>query len=391
MTDLRDRYRHVAAHLAPRAAAFLRWWRDGLLAWLPLRWRWALGWAPARLLMHLHDGVLQVQREVGTVRSPVATLPWPSDVGALNAALGDARLRRLPRHWLLADTDVLRRTLRLPAKAGNRLHALMAFEIDRQTPFAADQVSWDARSLKAAGEGQIEAELIVLPLRRLEAWRQQLGTFADQFAGIDVQAPEGPLGVNLLPAGQRQRPSGTGMRRDALLFAAALVFLVLAGNQILANRIEAADALRAQVESRARAARVVAAERAQLQALVDGATFIEAQRARHAGTLQVWNELSRLLPDGTYLEKLGIENDQVQLIGLSREANQLVPLLQASPLWRRVNLTGVLQADGAANGRDRFTLTAELVARAPVAVPARSEPATSEGQGEGGADAAPGP
>jgi len=48
------------------------------------------------------------------------------------------------------------------------------------------------------------------------------------------------------------------------------------------------------------------------------------------------------------------------LIGLSREASQLVPLLQDSPLWRKVNLTGVLQADGGAAGRDRFTLTAEL-------------------------------
>jgi general secretion pathway protein L len=48
------------------------------------------------------------------------------------------------------------------------------------------------------------------------------------------------------------------------------------------------------------------------------------------------------------------------LIGLSREASQLVPLLQDSPLWRKVNLTGVLQADGATSGRDRFTLTAEL-------------------------------
>ena len=39
---------------------------------------------------------------------------------------------------------------------------------------------------------------------------------------------------------------------------------------------------------------------------------------------------------------------------------KLVQLLQDAPQWRKVNLTGVLQADGAASGRDRFTMTAEL-------------------------------
>ena len=42
------------------------------------------------------------------------------------------------------------------------------------------------------------------------------------------------------------------------------------------------------------------------------------------------------------------------------EASRLVQLLQDAPQWRKVNLTGVLQADGAASGRDRFTMTAEL-------------------------------
>ena len=53
-------------------------------------------------------------------------------------------------------------------------------------------------------------------------------------------------------------------------------------------------------------------------------------------------------------------------------AAQLVQLLQDAPQWRKVNLPGVLQADGAGSGRDRFTLTAELqpVLVAPAAAPA---------------------
>lgn len=368
MSALQQSFRQVAGQFAPRVGAFLRWWRESLLAWLPMRWRWALGWAPARLLLLQRDDVLIVHREVGNERTEVARLPWPCDVTALEPVLREPRLRQLPRVWLLPAGEVLRRTLRLPVRAADRLRDVLGFEIDRQTPFTADQVTWDARLLAPVAGDQVEAELVVLSRRQLERWRDTLGPWADALSGIDVLGDDArPLQVNLLPAEQRRRAGRSRLRRDLLLLTTALVLLALAGNQILDNRQASADALRADVERRAQQARGVASERGQLQALVDGATFLEQQRARRAGTLQVWNELSRLLPDGTYLEKLGIENDQLQLIGLSREANQLVPLLQGSPLWRRVYQTGVLQADGTASGRDRFTLTAELVPTAAAA------------------------
>lgn len=370
MTAMQDGFRQVAGQLAPRAGHFLRWWRASLLAWLPARWQWALGWAPARLLLQVESDRLRLIREVDLLRTDVAQLPWPCDVAALAQVL-EPRLHRLPRFWLLPTDQVLRRTLRLPTAAADRLQDVMAFEIDRQTPFNASQVTFDVRALGAVSAEQLEAELVVLPLARLDHWRQAAGTWADAVSGIDVVDSAGtPLRVNLLPAAQRQRTRNPQRRMELLLACGAVVMLMLAGSQLLDNRERAADALRGDVERSARSARGVADERAQLQALVDGALFLDAQRAQRPPMLAVWNELSRLLPDGTYLEKIGVEGDQLQLIGLSREANQLVPLLQPSPLWQRVNLTGVLQADGTAAGRDRFTMTAVLRPAAVAATPA---------------------
>ncbi len=80
------------------------------------------------------------------------------------------------------------------------------------------------------------------------------------------------------------------------------------------------------------------------------------------------DELARRLPDGTYLEKLSIEGERLLLIGLSNEAAALVGRLEGSPLWRSPALSGALQPDPR-SGRDRFTLTAELLA-ASAAAPA---------------------
>ncbi len=360
MTAWRDSLVRARGRVSPGVGSSLRWWRQSLLAWLPVRWQWAMGWSRSRLLLQRDGDVLRLQRQTGEQIEAIADLPWPVSPGAVEGVL-DARLRGLPRHWLLPADTVLRRPLRLPAAAAERLRDVVGFEIDRQTPFDASQVSYDVRELGALPDGQLQVELVVIPRPQLEQWAQQAGPWAQAVAGVDAVDAEGrPLDVNLLPVAQRQPYRDPMARWNAILAISAIVLIALAGHQLLENRQAAADALRAQVDDAARDARRVAAERQQVQSLVEGAAFLEGKRAEHASTVEIWNELTRLLPDGTYLEKMSIEGTTLQLIGLSREASQLVPLLQDSPLWRKVNLTGVLQADGATSGRDRFTLTAEL-------------------------------
>jgi len=360
MTAWRDSLVRARGRLSPGVGSSLRWWRQSLLAWLPVRWQWAMGWSRSRLLLQRDGEVLRLQRQTGEQIEAIAELPWPVSPATLDTVL-DARLRSLPRHWLLPAGSVLRRPLRLPAAAAERLRDVVGFEIDRQTPFDASQVSYDVRELGALPDGQLQVELVVIPRVQLEQWAQQAGPWAQAVAGVDaVDATGQPLDVNLLPVAQRQPYRDPMARWNWLLAVGAVVLLALAGHQLIDNRQAAADQLREQVDAAARDARRVAAERQQLQSLVEGAAFLEGKRAEHASTVEIWNELTRLLPDGTYLEKMSIEGTTLQLIGLSREASQLVPLLQDSPLWRKVNLTGVLQADGAASGRDRFTLTAEL-------------------------------
>lgn len=381
MTAWRDSLVQARGRLSPSVGRSLRWWRRSLLAWLPVRWQWAMGWSRSRLLLQQYGQTLQLQRQTGAQRDAVADLPWPLTPQALDALL-DARLRGLPRHWLLPEAAVLRRPLRVPAAAAERLRDVVGFEIDRQTPFDASQVSFDVRELGALEDGQLQVELVVIPRRQLEQWAEQVGSWSHALAGVDVVDAHGqPLDVNLLPLAQRQNTRDPMARVNLLMALGTVVLLALAGTQLLDNRRAAADALRAQVDTAARDARQVAAQRQQLQTRVEGAAFLEGKRSAHASTVELWNELTRLLPDGTYLEKMSVEGSTLQLIGLTREASQLVQLLQVSPLWRKVNLTGVLQADGVASGRDRFTLTAELqpLPGAPAAAAAPPAPEVADG------------
>ncbi|MET0581206.1 MAG: PilN domain-containing protein [Pseudoxanthomonas sp.] len=341
------------------AGGFLRWWKQGLLSWLPLRWRVLFGLADNRLLFsHVGDQLrLQVQDVEGL--HEIAWMPLPLEAVQLDAVLGN-RSGKLPRWLLLPAASALQRHLLLPAAAADRLRDVVGFEVDRQTPFTADGVRFDARVLERRADGQLETELVVVPRARFDAALGGLGGLADSLAGVDVSDAGGrPLGVNLLPVEVRRR------RHDAMrvwnwgLLGLALIGITIAFWQVLDNRRDSADAFTRQVEARAVQARTVAADRQRLVDIVEGAAFLDRARAGRPTTVEILDELSRRLPDNTYLEKVGIEGDRLLLIGLSPEASALVARMEGSKLWRAPALSGALQPDPRTR-LDRFSMTAEL-------------------------------
>jgi general secretion pathway protein L len=118
----------------------------------------------------------------------------------------------------------------------------------------------------------------------------------------------------------------------------------------------------------------VSQQRQQLVDLVAGRAFLDRVRAGRPTAVELMDDLTKRLPDGTYLEKFSIEDNRMLLIGLSNEASALPGRLEGSKLWRTPALTGAVQPDPRTN-KDRFTLTADLAlsAAARSQEPARAD------------------
>lgn len=361
--SLRQRLGRAGGWLRPGVGSFWSWWTHALASWLPPRLRMLFGLAHERLLLRHDGGSLHLALERGDALAEIATLPWAAhDDGGDDplASLLAGRAADLPR-WLLLPASIgLRRRLTLPAAAGERLRDVVAFEIDRQTPFAAADVSFDARIVARRGD-QLDAELVVVPRAALERATTALGPLAATLAGIDIAGDDGhALGVDLLDGARRRRRVDPWRPWNWAFAAVAVVALAMAMWQMLGNRRAVADAFAAEVQARAQDARKVEAQKRQLVDLVEGMTFLQQTRAARPTAVEVLDELSRRLPDSTYLEKLSIEDDQLLMIGQSSDASALVGQLEGSKLWRSPALTGALQPDPRTR-RDRFTLTAQLV------------------------------
>lgn len=356
---------------------FLRWWGGALASWLPARWRGLIGLAHDRLLLTPLGDEAELRRQSMDASTALAKLPLPLDAVGLARALPLA-MAGLPRWVLLPSTQVLRRPLGLPAAAAERLREVVGFEIDRQTPFTAAQVHYDVRMLGRHGD-RIEVELVAVPRATLDRALAQLGTVSATLAGVDVPDGDGePLGVNLLPAGARRRREDPMRRWNVILAACAGLALVAAGWQTLHNRRAAADTLARRIDGRIDQARRVAAQRQRLADLVEGQAFFEQKRAARPAAIEVLDEITRRLPDGSYLEKLSLQGDRMTLVGLSADASALVGQLEGAQNWRKPALTGALQTDPATR-RDRFNLTATLAGPEPAPAAAPTKPANDAG------------
>jgi general secretion pathway protein L len=362
---LRDSLGTYGAKIGLGAGGLFAWWRTALASWLPARWQALFGWARDRLLLRRDGDGYQLRLDRGGDIADLGHLPLPAaeETGDPLAPVLGPQVIDLPRWLVLPANSGLRRRMLMPAAAVDRLQDVLRFEIERQTPFEQGNVVFDALLLGRRPDGQADIELIVVPKPTFDAALAAIGPLAATLAGVDIAGANGaPAGVNLLPPARRMRISDPWRTWNWVLVA--VTALAVAGGlwQLLDNRRAAADLLEKEVASRSAAAQRVALQRQQLVDAVQGAAFLDRARSGRPTDVEIMDELSRRLPDNTYLEKLAIEDDHLLLIGLSSEASALVPRLEGSPLWKSPALTGALQPDPRTH-RDRFTLTADIAVK----------------------------
>lgn len=339
---------------------FFAWWGSELRALLPERWRHLLAVESARLLLEPADDELVVTRVLGREAQELARLPLSErDVlpVALSRILGDEQ-RELPRVLLLPPTAVLRRVLTLPAAALDNLRTVLGFELDRQTPFKPDQVVFDSRVLAHdPGARQVPVELALTPRDRLQQALEGIGALAGTLDAVDVRGADGQaLGYNFLPSEQRHARANVWLWINLGLVAASVLLLFLAMGRLLDNRADAIESLRQASEAAHDEARSVARMRSTLEDAATAANFLAVEKARQPSAVLLLDELSRLLPDDTWLERLNFSRGEVTLSGQSGQAPRLVEILQASQLLRDPALSGPIQPDSRTR-KDRFNIT----------------------------------
>jgi general secretion pathway protein L len=370
---------------------FLEWWGAELVALLPARVRAWLAERRDEVCVRLEDGALLLSRRHRGVAGEAQRVELAQDAAEITretrAVLAGGE-EQPDVVYCLAPGRLLRRTLTLPAAAEENLLQVLGFEMDRQTPFTAAQVYYDARVLaRDTATKQLQVELALVPRAAVEP---DLATLAN--AGLALDAVDGSdaggtrLGFNLLPAERRARRADVWLRLDLALAAGVLALLGFVMAQSVANHEQSVERLRAETARVQKEANAVSKLRNQLRDAIEGANFLVRKKRARPPVIDLVLDVTRILPSDTWLQRLSVTGEQVQLQGQAREAAGLIPILQRSPLLEGPALQGAITPDARTN-KEQFLIQAKL--RAPQA-PTDTPAATAAGAAPGAAAGADG-
>jgi general secretion pathway protein L len=362
---------------------FFGWWGGELRNLLPLRWRgWFGSGADWHLLQYSDSDAQWTLRHRGYAE---ALASWDDSVDVTGAdtrtppAALDAALRHVDREdrrlaLLLPPTVVLRRMLVLPLAARDNLLQVVAFEMDRQTPFNVAQVYYAARALGTpAAAGRFNAELVVVTRDTLDPLLTRLRAQGISIDAVDIAVTNDRLGVNLLPPEQTPHRARPRRRLNMLLGAACVLLLGLVLGAWLHNRQVALDQMQAEVESMRGDAQQVASLRQQLQDNAGAAGFLAQRKKNTVSMLSLLQEATARLPDSAWLERFSVDNTgQIGFQGQSQQAAKLLDTLKDSRLITDASFQGSIQPDPT-TGKERFYLTA----RVNQPTPAKSKSSTA--------------
>ncbi len=245
----------------------------------------------------------------------------------------------------------------LPLAAEPELSRVLRHEMDRLTPFAAEEVFWTwAVAERDKPNGRVTVRLSIVLKTAVQPLLQALAR-----AGVAVAALEAP-GPDGLTRRIGALPPGAGAARPFAVRAAGLACAGLAAASLaipLMQQEIALEAARSQVASLAPRVALVDGLRRRLAAASNGAEQFAAVGQRAGNALQAMAAITRALPDDTYLTEFVMRDRKVTLTGRSAAAVRLIGLLSAAPeLANPAFAAPVIRTIG--DRGDQFTISADL-------------------------------
>ena len=264
-----------------------------------------------------------------------------------------ALVLKTPAEWLL-EQDIL-----LPLTAEQDLKRVVAYEMDRLTPFRADQVLWTCLAGKRdTARNRLHLRVTVIPRKRLEPVLTAL-----RLAGLvpsRIEAGNSADSRRSIPlADSRETPAWLGPRLEAyamgtcgVLAVAAVALPFILQSVALSALDDRIEAIKPQVTETEKLRQAIASSAATADAIV-------AAHTQTGAPLQAIAVLTDVLPDDTYLTALSFRQRKLAFGGRSAAAARLIAAMAAHPLIHNPAFVAPVIRDET-NGGQMFSIRADV-------------------------------
>jgi general secretion pathway protein L len=306
------------------------WWLDELAALIPRRFTNRPESASAILDLSAREATLALAARGA---APAVRIPLGGADPLQDRIHVQAAIRQRPARTVVVRLDrslVLEASVTLPLAAERSLRKILLHQLDRLVPLPSDAVEFQYLvTERSPANKTIVVRLIVATRASIERAVTVLQTVGLK-AGM-VIAPSGVAGddamVTLWRANQ-ERMASPAMRwlRHGLEAAAVVLFIAAYGTYVV--RLNAyRDQLQEDVAIATRAsaaARTLIAQSAQ----TESALTLLQRRQREMNPLLLLDELTKLVPETTWVSQLSIRGRNVELIGYGPRVGDLITRIQ---------------------------------------------------------------
>lgn len=246
--------------------------------------------------------------------------------------------------------------MRLPAESPDILSAIVRNKVESIAPWPLAQSAYGHRVRPLADDpAHVAVDVAVVSRALLEEVAGVLAAHGAKVTFVSVgEAGEDGLRIDY-GAEEDRREAGKRARRLAARGAALLacvgafgLALALHAQSQLSWYGTEADRLRASVQGAGEGV-----------SLAGAANALAAKRRERPSAVSVLNDLSELVPQGVWLERLSLDGDRLELKGQGTGIPALIEILEAAPGLGEVNFASATELNAAQNA-DAFTIGATL-------------------------------
>lgn len=345
---------------------FFRWWRRELSFLVPEKIRLWIVEERGFIIVRPQGQQLLLSYAYEDHEDPLATVDRGSkDPGLAGLYEADARLPKARVILRLTAQDAIQKELSLPAAAKENLQQVVAYELDRLTPFKAEQVYFTVQVLPGSNEpGQLRVMLILTSKALLDGLYEDLKTQGLTPVFVDFDGSPNDLeriddGYNLLPEYRRQKtPKLPQIINAALITLCVLLFAVVIALPVWFE-YQTVNALEIKAATLEKEAKKVKALQADIDAVIDETRQLIAEKSATPEVLVMLNTLSELINNDTWLAYLQYQEGHLQIQGESPAASGLIAVLEAADLFTNARFASPVTQDSQSK-LERFQITVDV-------------------------------
>ncbi len=256
------------------------------------------------------------------------------------------------------------KTMELPSRAAEFLTGVVRSQIDRLTPWSADHAAFGVTAPSDIGAGRIAVMVAATAKEMLDPYVRTFAGLGACAVKISTRPAETAPDAPAIAVVDESVGGILDVRLARRLALAGLVsFLIIAAVANIASAIVVHRLQAHQDELARQIAHVRAAALASRNAPRDPKVVAEQGLVRRKNEVPsaviALEILSRILPDNTYLTELRINSDKVRLTGITRNAPDLIRLIEQSRHFSQATFFAPITHTSSEPG-DRFSIEARM-------------------------------